>query len=55
MKKILYISGLNKKNRKHDGERIKNTYIFNSLEKKYKITLINLSSFKILNTINLCI
>ena len=53
MKKILYISGLNKKNRKHDGERIKNTYIFNSLEKKYKITLINLSSFKILNTIKI--
>ena len=49
MKRILYISGLNKKRRKYDGERIKNTLIFQSLVKKYDVTLINLSHFRIFN------
>lgn len=44
--RVLYISGLNKKRRKYDGERIKNTLIFNSLKKKYNLSLINLSHFK---------
>lgn len=50
---ILYISGLNKKKRKYDGERIKNTYIYKSLIKKYNVTLVNLSSFKFFNTIKM--
>ena len=48
--KLLYISGLNKKNRKYDGERIKNTLIYESLKKKYHTKLINLSHFKLLNS-----
>ena len=53
MLSILYISGLNKKRRKYDGERIKNTLIFQSLKKKYKVSLINLSVFKIINSIRI--
>ena len=53
--RIIYISGLNKKRRKYDGERIKNTLIFKSLIKKYDVTLINLSSFKLLRTIKIFI
>lgn len=53
MLSILYISGLNKKRRKYDGERIKNTIIFKSLKKKYKVSLINLSVFKIINTVRI--
>lgn len=55
MTKILYISGLNKKRRKYDGERIKNTLIFKSLIKKYDVTLINLSSLKLFRTIKIFI
>lgn len=50
MKKILYITCLNKKNRKYDGERIKNTYIFDVLNKNYKTTTINLSVHKFINS-----
>lgn len=49
-KKILYITCLNKKNRKYDGERIKNTHIFSVLKKNYDTTTINLSICKIFNT-----
>ena len=50
-KKILYITCLNKKRRKYDGERIKNTFIYKSLIKKYDLSLINLSRFKLFKTI----
>lgn len=53
--RIIYISGLNKKRRKYDGERIKNTLIFKSLIKKYDVTLINLSVLKILRTMKIFI
>ena len=53
MNKILYISGLNKKKRKYDGERIKNTLIYNSLTKKYDVKLINLSRFKLIRTFSI--
>ena len=53
MKRILYISGLVKRKRKYDGERIKNTLIYNSLREKYDVSLINLSIFKLFNTIRI--
>lgn len=53
MLSILYISGLNKKRRKYDGERIKNTIIFKTIKKKYNVSLINLSIFKVINTIRI--
>ena len=53
MKKILYISGLNKRKRKYDGERIKNTHIYFALKKKYDVTLINLSTFRIIGSLKI--
>lgn len=53
MKKILFISCLNTKKEKFDGERIKNTFIYNSLSKFADLTLINLSHNKILNSLKI--
>lgn len=50
MKKILYISCLVSKKEKYDGERIKNTLVYNSLKKLSDVSLIDLTKHKLLNT-----
>lgn len=53
MTKILYISCLNTSKEKFDGERIKNTLIYDSLKKFVDLSLINLSKHKIINTLGI--
>ena len=51
--KVLYVSALNTKKEKFDGERIKCTLIYESLKKFVDLDVINLSKNKFINT--LCI
>ena len=54
MTKIMYVASLNTKKYKYDGERIKSTLIFESLQKIYsKIDVINLSKSKVFMTLKL--
>lgn len=52
-KKILFIASLNTKKQRYDGERIKSTIMFNSLRKNYIVGVINLSAFKVFNTLRI--
>ena len=49
--KILFISCLNTKKEKFDGERIKCTLIYDSLKRFTDLSVINLSKHKIINTV----
>lgn len=51
--KILYIASTNTKKNHFDGERIKSTLIFDTLNKYFVTDLINLSRFKIFNTLKI--
>lgn len=51
MIKVLYISCLNTSKEKFDGERIKCTLIYESLKKFVDLSVINLSTHKIINTL----
>ena len=54
MKKIVYIASLNTKNDRYDGERIKSTLIYESLNKCSNIVnLVNLSKNKLFSTLKL--
>lgn len=53
MKKMLYISCLNTSKEKFDGERIKCTLIYESLKKFVDLSVINLSTHKIINTLGI--
>lgn len=44
MNKILYIASLNTEKNKYDGERIKSTYIYDSLKRHTCVSLINFSN-----------
>lgn len=48
--KILYISCLITEKERYDGERIKNTLIFDSLRKISELDVIDLSNYKLFNT-----
>ena len=50
MSNILYIAYLNSEKEKYDGERIKSTFIYDSLKKKANVDVINLSVHKLFNT-----
>lgn len=52
--RILFIASLNTKENRFDGERIKSTFIYESMQKQYnQIDLINLSKNKYLQTLKL--
>ena len=53
MKKVLMITCLNTSKEKFDGERIKCTLIYNSLKKFTDLDVINLSVYKVINTIKI--
>lgn len=53
MKKILFIASLNTKKQRFDGERIKSTIMFESLKKLFLVDVINLSIFKLFNTLRI--
>ena len=51
MNKILFIGSLNTKRNRFDGERIKTTLTLQVLSRYFDIDIVNLSKFKLINTI----